>query len=294
LFAELQHVKYGQITDSSWNNTTVGANVILKKDSSIIEFNGEASYVISGFDQKNYLVTANASTPEYKFGQLKAKLNIANSSPDLNYRLFESNNFIWRSNLLKIHSADLVIQYSLPQYQFSLAIKNSSINNYVFLDLFALPHQYTGVMNIKQVEARKNFTWRRLHFDNIITYQSTGRTNILHIPDFVTDQSLYIEKRYFNNALLMASGFALNYNSSYYADAFMPATAMFYLQNEKKTGGYARVDLFINAKIKTARIFIRMENLFDGLVARSYYLTPHYPMPGRVLRFGLSWRFYDQ
>ena len=84
-----------------------------------------------------------------------------------------------------------------------------------------------------------------------------------------------------------------SYNSKYYANAFMQTTTLFYLQNEVKTGGFARVDLFFNLKIKTARIFVEFENVADGLTGKSYILTPHYPMPGRVFKWGIVWRFFD-
>jgi hypothetical protein len=40
-------------------------------------------------------------------------------------------------------------------------------------------------------------------------------------------------------------------------------------------------------------IYIKFENALDGLYGKSYFSTPHYPMPGRVFRFGLRWRFFD-
>jgi hypothetical protein len=127
-----------------------------------------------------------------------------------------------------------------------------------------------------------------------MVFQETNREEVLHLPAWFTDQSLYLEKTYFKSALLLALGISANFNSAYYADAFMPSTALFYLQKEKKTGGYVRFDIFANAKIKTARLFLRMENALDNLVERSYYLVPHYPMPGRVLKFGVVWWFLDQ
>jgi outer membrane cobalamin receptor len=74
----------------------------------------------------------------------------------------------------------------------------------------------------------------------------------------------------------------------------MPATGQFYLQSSEKTGNYPLLDLFVNFRIKTVRIFVRGENMLDALTpATSYFLVPNYPMPGRTLKFGIIWQFFD-
>ena len=294
IFAEIQHVKYGQRADSSWDNVSVGANAQLRKDSASIEVFSEATYVVTGFDKGSYTLEAKASSPQFSFGKLGAFFSTAGLPADLNFRWYDANNFIWKNNFELIHTIQLGINYSLDKYKLTVAATNYKIQNYVFLDRNTLPHQYEDFLNVNQLSLLKKFTFRKWHFDNIIIYQKTDKENILHLPELITDQSLYLENVYFKKALLMSLGVSANFNSSYYADAFMPANAMFFLQSEKKTGGYLRLDLFINAKIKTARIFLKMENIADDIIKRSYYLTPHYPMPGRVLKFGISWRFFDQ
>ena len=94
--------------------------------------------------------------------------------------------------------------------------------------------------------------------------------------------------------MLIQTGFDFHFNSFYYADAFMPATGMFYWQNETKTGGFGLVDFFFNFRIKSARMFLKFENIGDNFLAKGYYLTPHYPMPGMTVQFGVVWRFFDQ
>jgi hypothetical protein len=83
------------------------------------------------------------------------------------------------------------------------------------------------------------------------------------------------------------------YTSAYYANAYMPATGQFYIQTEKKYGDYPFIDFFINAQIKTVRIFIKVDHLNSGLMGNYYMLTPHYPMSDRAFKFGISWRFFD-
>ena len=65
------------------------------------------------------------------------------------------------------------------------------------------------------------------------------------------------------------------------------------ITNEKKYGDYPFIDFFINAQIKTVRVFIKVDHLNSGMMGNYYILTPRYPMNDRALKLGVSWRFFD-
>ncbi len=293
VYTEHQHVSYGQRTDSSWNNLTVGAKIFYSGDSSNTKILIDAKEIIAGMDKGNYSIDGKIS---YRIGENNFAgfdASIQKCSPDLIYRLYDGNNFRWRNFFNDLSVATYGLNFESQRWKSFIEGRISTIKNYVFFNTVNIPVQISNKVNIAQIFFRKNFNYRSLHFDNYIVYQKTDHVQ-LSIPNVVTDQSLYIQKKHFNDALLAAYGFSFNFNSSYFANAFMPATAQFYLQNEKKTGGYLRIDLFVNLKIKTAKLFLKIENVADGLIDRSYYLVPHYPMPGRVIKFGIAWRFFDQ
>jgi hypothetical protein len=294
VFTEYQYMNYGQQSDSSWNNISLGANVIRRTDSVSAELFSEAVYVVNGFDKENFHLVVKAYTPAFVFGRIGLQFKTSKSSPDLIYRWYDSNNFYWKNSFSKTNITETGVSYELARYRFKLELKHTILNNYVFLNKTAKPEQYNDDVSMDQIWIIKNFVYRFWHFDNTVVYQKSGNENIIHLPEWITDQALYFEKSYFKNALTAAFGVAFNYNSSYYADAYMPANSLFYYQDSTKTGGYPRFDLFVNTKIKTARIFLKLENALDGVFGDSYYLTPHYPMPGRVLKFGLVWQFFDQ
>ncbi len=294
IFGEHIQTKYRQRSDSTWNNFAIGAETRLLSDTILFGFFIRGKYVFKGFDKDNYCFNAKVFSPDLKAGQLSASIDLLHQNPDFIYRLYDSNNFYWRNDFLKVNTFAASLNYENKKYQIEFSAKNYRIENYVYMDENAFPKQYADLININSFSLNKNFIFRKWHLNNTLTYQKTDKDGILHIPNWVTENTLYNEKKYFKNALLMALGLSVNYNSLYYADAFMPSNALFYLQNEKQVGGYARIDVFAIAKIKTARIFLRMENAFDGVFKKSYYLIPHYPMPGRVLKFGLVWRFFDQ
>ena len=73
----------------------------------------------------------------------------------------------------------------------------------------------------------------------------------------------------------------------------MPATGIFYIQNDKKIGNYPYCDIFLNFKIKQARIFIKYQHFNNGWFSTAYYDSPHYPSPESAFKLGISWYFYN-
>ena len=48
---------------------------------------------------------------------------------------------------------------------------------------------------------------------------------------------------------------------------------------------------FVN--VKHIRLFVKYDHVNKGWGNSRYFLTPHYPTNGRVLRFGLSWNLFN-
>jgi hypothetical protein len=103
----------------------------------------------------------------------------------------------------------------------------------------------------------------------------------------------YYENAFFKGVLKFQLGFDFYINSAYYADAWMPATGLFYRQNISKVGEYPFLDGFLNWKIKRTRFFIKYTNALAGIAGYNYFTTYGYPMNPGSLKFGLSWTFYD-
>jgi hypothetical protein len=117
------------------------------------------------------------------------------------------------------------------------------------------------------------------------------------LPMISIYESIYYENLLkFNRThgkMLTQIGFDIYYNTKFYAPAYMPSLAQFYLQDEKQIGDYPFIDFFINIKIKRARIFFRVQHLNSDLIKREYFTVLHYPMNERSIKFGLSWSFYN-
>ncbi|KAA6310588.1 hypothetical protein EZS27_038133, partial [termite gut metagenome] len=54
------------------------------------------------------------------------------------------------------------------------------------------------------------------------------------------------------------------------------------------------INLYANLHLKRTRIFVMMYHVNEGIIGDSnYFLVPHFPINQSLLKFGLSWNFYD-
>lgn len=290
---EHQWFEYKQRDTFSRSNYGLKAKLFSPVRDTSFNFKASANLIFAGENKGSYNIEGHAATPQYKAGGLYISAAANNREADFMYQNYYSNHFLWKNDVKKIQSQNILVGFSNKPYHFQLEFILHTIQNFVYIGSDAKPSQFNAPLEISQIRIIKNFLVRNWHFDNEFYFQNGSKENVIYLPSYCGSHALYLEKDLFKRAMRAQIGFQLNYNSAYYAESFMPATALFYNQSIRKTGDYPLVDFFIHMKIKTARIFLKIENLGDGLLGDSYFLTPHYPQAGRILQFGLNWRFFD-
>ncbi|NOY05273.1 MAG: TonB-dependent receptor [Chlorobi bacterium] len=114
-------------------------------------------------------------------------------------------------------------------------------------------------------------------------------------PEWQGWTELYIRAPFFNRALYLKSGFRLRAADKQVGETFDPKLAIF---TPLLPGGeyavyeypaYMILDFFLHAKIKTALLYMVVDNIFDD----NYITSVLYPMLGQNIRFGVSWEFLD-
>ena len=100
--------------------------------------------------------------------------------------------------------------------------------------------------------------------------------------------------------MYIQAGGTFQYFSKFYADQYNPLIAEFVTQNNRKIGEYPRVDIFFNAKIKSSRLFVKLENVnapIEHLIypdtPYDYYSAPYTPYRDFSVRIGLIWNFFE-
>ncbi len=287
-----QWFNFEQLYDTTLTNYFAEA---LLKTSGIRDLTGldvSGRYILSGSNKSDYLFRLNFKFP-LPFG---ASMNIglldALQSPTLFQNFYQSNHFIWENKFDKTKSHQFFFGINLNKYHFSIAGTSTFLDRYTYFDTLATPLQSSENIRVSKLFIKKDFRFRKFHLNNSLWIQETNN-DVIRIPGLASHHSLYFEDIFFRKKLPIQIGFDVHYSSSYFSNAYSPAASVFYTQNTTKTGGYALVDFFINFKIKSARIFIKLQNAGDNIVAENYFNTVNYPMPGMVFQFGINWRFFD-
>ncbi len=280
--------------DTVFNNVIVGGELFNTYSNNNFFYSISGKYCFTGYNKDDY--SFNGSIKKSVFDSLTfLTFNISSSlqMPDFVYSRYSSNHFKWNNNFDKIAENSSGLTFSIKKYKLAIGVDYRQYSNPVYFDNYAIARQYNGSIPILSAHLKKEFNFYNWHLNNNIQYQYVPNSTIIRLPQFVLEHSLYYENDLFKNVMSMQIGASVFFASEYFANAYMPATAQFYLQDNKKYGNYPFIDFFINIKVKTVRVFFKIDHLNYGWMGNKYQMTPHYPMNDRAFKLGVSWRFYD-
>nr|WP_313804392.1 putative porin [Flavobacterium sp.] len=231
-----------------------------------------------------------------------------NKLPDLNYNLYQSDyvEYNWYNNFKneKINSFeveaktqwfDASLQYTVLNDHLFFANENPVYNTQGIAEqLIVKPFQYGQTINYMSVKASKDIRFWVLGFDTTLLYQKVDQQDdILNVPEFTTRNTLYYSDYFFKKALFIQTGVTLNYFTKYKANDYNPLLGEFYIQNQKEIGDFPMLDFFINAKVRTFRMFLKAEHFNSSFTGFKYYTAPNYPYRDFMVRFGVIWDFFS-
>ena len=205
---------------------------------------------------------------------------------------FYSNHYRWNNDFSMEQRMDVNGTIVSPKVKLRLSGNYAIINNYIYNNEKGIPSQTDKELLVFSALADKDFNYRNLHLKIGALWQKASNEDYIHLPDLSGLVSAYY-KFVISKVLFTQIGVDTRYNTKYYADAYSPATGLFYLQNEKEYGNYPYIDVYANLRLKRTRAFFKMQNIGTNFLDGEYMTTPHYPMPRSSFRFGLSWLFYD-
>ena len=305
-------------TDYVENTISVGGQLI-KEQGQTLHYNVMGEIALVGEDAGQFQIQGKGDLNFRLFSdtvRLEANAYIKNLNPIFYYRHFHSKHYWWDNNdLSKIMRTRIEGKLSVDRWKTQLKAGVENIKNYTYLDNTSV--KYTETSSDKEVTTYKNavavrqhsgniqgfsaalrqdFKLGIFHLDNEITYQKSSNQDVLPLPELTLYHNLYIKFGLAKKVLQIEMGADVRYFTQYYAPDYAPAIGQFYLQNKEtryKLGGYPLLNGYSNLHLKRTRIFIAMYNLIQGQGEKSYFLAPHYPLNPRLLKFGLSWNFFD-
>lgn len=253
------------------------------------------NYYLLGYNQNDFNLHTTFSRELGGKTDLGLRGSFKMSRPHYFTNRYSSSFFEWDNDfpsMLRIKGEAFI---QSDELETDIRLGASYISNYIYWDTVAMPRVYDKDLLVLSAHMSKHFKLAGYNSENRLLIQYTTADEVLRLPIAAIYSSNYWKQSLFKGALVADLGFDLYYTTKYRASSYMPATGVFYLQDETDVGGYPFVDVFIAFRIKTTRIFASYNNVLQsvGFAGNNFFTAHPYPMKPRHFRIGLVWYFYD-
>ncbi len=285
---------------------------ISKTQGRTLHYNLAAETCLAGEDIGQLKIDFNTDLNFPLFGDtvtLAAKAYFYRLNPTFYQRHYHSKHLWWdRENLSKETRTRVEGLFSYRKTKTRLRVAIEEIQNYTYFgmsydatttgrtNMTAGVNQCSGNINLLTAQLMQSFRLGILNWENIVTYQNSSREEVLPVPTLNLFTNLYIKFKIVNELAVELGGDAYFF-TSYFAPDYCPQLNQFAVQQNAesrvKLGGYPFVDVYANMHLKNTRFFIMYSHINAGNGNSMYFLAPHYPQNGQILRFGLSWNFFN-
>ncbi len=240
--------------------------------------------------------------------RLAAKGYLHRLNPTFYERHYHSKHLWWDNSLGKTTRlrAEGIFAYDKTNTKLRVAIEE--LQNYTYFGMSyntttsgrsamtASLHQSEGILHVVTAQIDQKLSLGPVHWDNVVTYQTTSDPYILPLPTLNVFSNLYL-KFVYANVLSVELGGSATYFTDYYAPDYIPMLNQYAVQENSDSkvslGNYPILDVYANFHLKHARFFIMMTNLLGESMNRKSFLTPHYPLNRSVMKIGVSWNFFN-
>jgi len=262
-----------------------------------VDFNLDVQQIFQGENTGDFLYEAKSNLLLSKTaGRIVLGAYLQNKSPEEIYNRYEGNHYSWDKDFDRTKTANLSFNYINEQFNIDASASYYLVSNYLYFIKSGTnsiePTQETSDINLLKLSLGKRFTYKTYHLDAYVVYQKTDSKNTLRTPEVYTFNSIYKEQTFFKR-LKTQIGFDIRYNTPFVASSYSPAASQFYNGDNITFGSKPVVDVWIKAGLRRANLFLKYDYVNQGLFSKGFYTVNRYPMPDRLLKFGVSWNFYD-
>lgn len=308
---ELRHFTLpDSVAMRSWNENalSVGAQLI-KAQGRTLHYNVTGELGVAGVNAGEIHVDGGI---DVNFPLWKDTMTLAASGfyhhekPSFYYRHYQGRHFWWDDDDLSMvdhFRVQGVLRYQKTRT--TLRVAFDEMKNYTY---FATTYttsdagRLANAVEVRQAgdpisvftaELKQDFTLGPLNWETVATVQKSTNEDALPLPLVNVYTNLYLR---FKIAHVLKCDFGADvcYFTKYKAPDYVPAIGQYAVQaNDVKTeiGNYPLVNVYANFHLKHTRFFAMMSHV--NASSGGYFFAPHYPLNGRVFRFGVSWNFFN-
>lgn len=221
-----------------------------------------------------------------------------NNKPSFLSERFEGHQRQWTNTLNNQISDNMkgTIKLDLGRLSLRPFIRFNRITNYTYFDQTLAPNQAGSNIVILapgmhlDLQLSNRWFWSNSFYYNSV---SGGSGNLFRIPETMALSQLAYKNILFDGKMIIQTGVDVHFRSSYFALAYDPTAQQFYLQDSFESDGFAKIDLFLNFKVKNFLFFFKSNHFNQGLTNDGYFITPYYTGTRQTVDIGVRWSFYD-
>ncbi|MCZ4242515.1 putative porin [Pedobacter punctiformis] len=282
--------------DFSFQNITVLGSLGYRFTGNI-DLNVDVQQIFQGRNAGDFLYEAKSNVLLSKsIGRIVLGAYLQNQSPSELFNHYNGNHYKWDNNFENTKVANLSFNYINDKLGIDAGAKYFLTTNYLYFGVSGnntiVPTQESGDISLIRLDISKKWRFGKFVVENYLAYQKTDKQDILRTPDFYTCNSFYLDQTFFK-VLKANIGFDVRYNTEYANYSYSPATAQFYIRDNTIMKSTPIVDVYIKANLKRANLFVKYDYVNQGLFSPGYYTVKRYPMQDALLKFGVTWNFYD-
>lgn len=292
------------------HNLSVGGQ-LLKAQGKTLHYNVTGEFWLMGEDAGQLKIDGRA---DLNFRLFKDTVTLAANAffhrlnPTFYYRHYHSKHFWWDNGgldqELRTHIEGL---FSLKRTKTKLRVAYDNLQNYTY---FAQRYNITedfgrsgNTVSVRQsgknislltLQLAQDFRLGPLNWQNVVTYQKSSDEDVLPVPALNVYTNLFLHFK-IAKVLTVDLGADARFFTKYKALDYSPALGQFTVQDNGaanvETGNYPIVNAYANMHLKHTRFFVMMSHV--NASSGDSFLVPHYPVNGRIFRFGVSWNFFN-
>jgi hypothetical protein len=266
-----------------------------------IDLNVDVQQIFQGAQAGDFLYEAKSNVLlSNNIGRIVLGAYMQNKSPEQIYTTYIGNHDFWhQNNFDRTKILNLSFNYINDKLKLEAGAQYFLINKYLYFaqksdaePTAIVPMQTGDGINLLKVTLGKKFAFGKFNFETYVVYQKTDQADILRTPEVYTFNTFFFDQTFFK-VLRTNIGFDVRFNTPFESYSYSPSTNQFYLGNRGKLDTEPVVDVWLRASLRKANIFVKYDYANQGLFSKGFYTTSRYPMPDAMLKFGVSWNFYD-
>lgn len=278
-----------------YNGTWLTGGIFNVDDSALFNFDANAKICLLGDYIGNFEIQGFIKQyfNKNKSSYIQANALVESKAVNHFFAGYVGNHDIWETAFKDTKTINIEGRYVNEKLRTEIGVGWSNIIDYVYFDTTAMPQQTSKALIVLTAWGKQVFKAGHFHFDQTLYFQKSTQKDILSLPAISLYSHNYYENAFFNKVLKFIIGVDLFYNTKFYADNYSPSTMQFYNQRKEKTGGYPKLDVFLNVRIKRADFFLKYEHLNYYFTNGEYFSALDYPINPAMFKFGLKWNFYN-